>query len=138
MRDWRNEIRQSLQSLKLDPTKEAEIVEELNQHLNDRFEELTGQGMAPEAAEAVLQKDITGGKLAAELKGVARQERPRVSPGIQEGGRWNGLWKDVQYGFRLLRLNPGFTIVAVLSLVLGIGANTAIFQLIDAVRLRTL
>ncbi len=46
--------------------------------------------------------------------------------------------KDLRFGLRQLRLNPTFTIVSVLSLALGIGANTAIFQLIDAVRLRTL
>ena len=48
------------------------------------------------------------------------------------------LWQDLRYGVRLLRINSGFAIVAVLSLALGIGANTAIFQLIDAIRLRTL
>jgi putative ABC transport system permease protein len=50
----------------------------------------------------------------------------------------DSAWRDLRYGARLLRLNPGFAIVAILSLALGVGANTAIFQLLDAVRLRTL
>jgi putative ABC transport system permease protein len=48
------------------------------------------------------------------------------------------LWQDLRFGARLLRLNPGFAAIAMLSLALGIGANAAIFQLLDAVRLRTL
>jgi predicted permease len=48
------------------------------------------------------------------------------------------LWQDLRFAVRLLRFNPAFAAAAILSLALGIGANTAIFQLLDAVRLRTL
>jgi putative ABC transport system permease protein len=48
------------------------------------------------------------------------------------------IWQDLRFGFRQLRMAPGFAAVGILSLALGIGANTAIFQLIDAIRLRSM
>lgn len=50
----------------------------------------------------------------------------------------DSIWKDLRYGFRLLRRNPTFSIVAILTLALGTGANAAIFQLVNSVRMRTL
>jgi putative ABC transport system permease protein len=139
MRDWSKEIKNAIYPLNLSAARGADVVEELSQHLNDRYEELLTSGVGEEQAYRILTQDLTDGKLVAGLKATMHAAREPVPIGRQGRGKlFVGIWDDLRYGARLLLRSPGFAIVAVLSLALGIGANTTIFQLLDAVRLRTL
>ena len=139
MPDWPKEIRAAIASLSLDPAREAEVVEELSQHLRDRYEEMLVSGISSDLASQTLLQELNDGTLISGLKATVRAAQQPLAIGNDAGeSRLAGIWTDLRYGARLLRKNPGFAVVAIVSLALGIGANTTIFQLLDAVRLRTL
>ena len=139
MPDWSKEIRVAIAPLNLEPAREAEVVEELSQHLRDRYDEMLGAAIGAEQASQVLMQELSNGKLVAGLRATVHSAHPPLPVGRDVSERLlTGIWSDLRYGARLLIKNPGFAIVAILSLALGIGANTTIFQLLDAVRLRTL
>ena len=139
MLDWRAEVRRRLLSAKLEPTREADVVEEIVQHLEDRHAELSGRGLPPAEVEAAVLAELDDSEiLARELARVHAPITPAPVPGAASGSRMADLWGDLRYALRALGKNRGFTAVTLLSLALGIGATVAIFQFLDALHLRAL
>ena len=107
MPDWAGEIRAAIAGLEMDPAREASLVEELSQHLTDRYNELRGNGVEDAEACALLRAELNGGTLVAELSPLLSPSPEAAAPGLDKRERlFAGVGNDVRQALRLLRFNP--------------------------------
>jgi putative ABC transport system permease protein len=137
MPNWKRAIDDRLAGLEIDAARRLEIVEELSQHLDDRYEDLRAAWASDEVASRDAMAQLK--RVTRQLAGVERRV-PDVAVSYQPGGRavMASIWQDAQYAVRTFAKNKGFALVVTLTLALGIGATTAIFSVVDGVMLRPL
>jgi putative ABC transport system permease protein len=140
MPDWAPELRARLTASTFTPAREAEIVEELSQHLDDRYEELRGDGMSTADAHrlAIEELDAAGG-IAERLQSLAQcHSQPPIVQGQPNGSLLRGFGQDLRYAVRTLARRPAFAATIVVTLAVGIAVNATIFTVVNAAVLRTM
>src|SRR6188474_2463502 len=140
MHDWHSEVRARLAQLRLKPEREADIVDEIAQHLAERYREAISGGASPEEATRVALAEFRAGNALAQRIAALKQAHtpPAVTVGVSTGHLLEDLWHDLRYAVRAFAKQRAFAATAILILALGIGATTAIFSVVYSVLIKPL
>ena len=122
---WYYKLRLRLRSLFRKDSAELDLSDELQFHLQNQIEEFVAQGMNPQQARRAARQSLGGVE---QLKEECRDMR--------RTNLIENFLQDVRFGFRILRRSPGFTVLTILCLTLGIGANAAVFSWVEGILLR--
>jgi len=135
MPDWKREIERRLAGARMNPAAEHELIEELAQHLEDRYREMLSDNLDEAAASAAVLEELRD--MDAKQWRQRRGKRRELEPvGMVASGRlMPDLAGDIRYGWRMMLRTPVLTLFAALSLALGIGANTTVFTIINSLLL---
>ena len=135
---WTRELRARLAGLHLSPAREAEIVDELAQHLDDRCEELRAAGSSDTDARRLALAELSeGGGLADRMQALSQAHTPApIVHGRSSAGWLRGFREDMRYAARIMKRQPWFAATIVVTLGLGIAVNNTVFTIVNAVVLR--
>jgi len=137
MSDWKNIVRQKLAGMKIDGAHEGEIIDELSQYVEDRYEELRSGGVPEiEARRRALEGLGDGESLARELRAARRWKK--VEAPAHTGTSLSAILYDLRMAVRGARNRPGFSFMVTGILALGIAGNAAIFSLFNGLFLKPL
>jgi predicted permease len=122
---WYYKLPLRLRSLLRKDSAELDLSDELQFHLQNQIDEFVAQGMSPQEAGRAARQSLGG------VEQVKEECRDMRRTNLIEN-----FLQDVRFGFRMLRRSPGFTVLTILCLTLGIGANAAVFSWVEGILLR--